>query len=77
VDVPAVIEYEESIGLSEMVDGMIMVVEAGKPSPELVKQAAESVSREKLLGVVLNRARSTAPRWLSRIVSREAPSAAS
>lgn len=74
VDMPPVLERSESALLLELVDSAILVVQAGRASREVVEEAIASIGREKVLGVVLNRSHSSAPHWLTRIVSQEAPS---
>jgi protein-tyrosine kinase len=41
--------------LSDMVDGAVLVIAAGRAPYRLVEQAVESLGRDRLLGVVLNR----------------------
>jgi Mrp family chromosome partitioning ATPase len=44
----------EPVILSEMVDGIIVVVLAGKTPREVVQRAVKDINKEKILGVVLN-----------------------
>jgi capsular exopolysaccharide synthesis family protein len=76
VDMPPVLERPESALLLELLDKVILVVQAGRASPDIIEEAVASIGREKLMGVVLNRSHSSAPHWLTRIVSQEAPSPA-
>lgn len=71
VDMPGVLERTESALILELLDKVILVVQAGRASPELVESAVASIGRERLMGVVLNRSRSSAPHWLTRIVTPE------
>jgi capsular exopolysaccharide synthesis family protein len=55
IDTPPIGLMSDARLLSEMVDGVILVVEAGKtPYPDLLR-AVESMGRDRLLGTVLNR----------------------
>jgi capsular exopolysaccharide synthesis family protein len=54
-DAPPVVPTPEPLSLSLLVDGIIIVVEAGHTPRALVQQALRALPREKILGVVLNR----------------------
>lgn len=54
-DAPPVLERSEAISLAPMMDGIIMVVEAGTTSKNEVEKAISLLPREKFLGFVLNR----------------------
>nr|NJM03769.1 AAA family ATPase [Desulfobacula sp.] len=54
-DAPPVLERSEAISLAPMMDGIIMVVEAGTTSKNEVEKAVSLLPREKFLGFVLNR----------------------
>jgi len=54
IDSPPIILTTEPIILSEMVDGVIVVVLAGKTPREVVQKAVTSINKEKILGIVLN-----------------------
>ncbi|MFO7713468.1 CpsD/CapB family tyrosine-protein kinase [Desulfosarcina sp.] len=54
VDSPPPQLTAETTALAKYVDGIIIVVRAGKTPKDLVKNLAEKLGREKLLGVVLN-----------------------
>jgi capsular exopolysaccharide synthesis family protein len=69
LDMPAILEREEAGRLVELVDGVILVIAAGKVSKAVTESGVAAIGRDKLMGVVLNRARLTAPRWMSRILS--------
>ena len=71
LDMPAILEREEAGRLVELVDGVILVVAAGKVSKEVTESGVAAIGRDKLMGVVLNRARTAAPVWLSRIISSD------
>jgi len=54
IDSPPIMLTTEPIILSEMVDGVIVVVLAGKTPREVVQKALNSIHREKIFGIVLN-----------------------
>lgn len=54
IDSPPIILTTEPTILSEMVDGVIVVVLVGKTPRELVQKAVSSINKEKILGIVLN-----------------------
>jgi len=54
IDSPPIMLTMEPIVLSEMVDGVIIVVLAGKTSRELIQRAVKGINKEKILGIVLN-----------------------
>lgn len=69
IDIPAVLEYAEAGRLLEAVDQVILVIAAGRVSRSVCTMAVATIGRDKLLGVVLNRAHISAPLWLNRILS--------
>ncbi len=54
-DAPPVLEHADAISMAPLVDGVIMVVEAGRTSKRDVQRAVDMIPREKFLGFVLNR----------------------
>ena len=54
-DAPPVLERSEAISMAPLVDGVLMVVEAGKTSKRDIKKAVELLPRDKFLGFVLNK----------------------
>ena len=54
IDAPPIMLTTEPVILSEMVDGVIVVVLAGKTPREVVQKALNSIHREKILGIVFN-----------------------
>jgi capsular exopolysaccharide synthesis family protein len=56
VDTPPVGLLSDANLLARMVDGVVMVISAGKVSYKLIKRSVDAVGRERILGVVLNRA---------------------
>ena len=54
-DAPPVLERSEAISLAPLMDGILMVVEAGVTSKKDVQKAVELLPKDKLLGFVLNK----------------------
>lgn len=71
LDMPAILEREESGRLVELVDGVVMVIQAGRSSKEVTEAGIGAIGQDRLLGVVLNRAASSAPGWVSKILATE------
>ena len=58
IDTPPVALLPDANLLAAMVDGAVMVVKAGSTSYEMVKRAVDAIGRQRVIGVVLNRAES-------------------
>lgn len=54
-DAPPVLDHSEAISMAPFMDGIIMVVEAGKSPGKDVEKALSMIPKEKFLGFVLNR----------------------
>lgn len=54
-DAPAVLERSEAISMAPMMDGIIMVVEAGVTSKQDIERAVSLLPQDKILGFVLNK----------------------
>lgn len=54
-DAPPVLERSEAISMAPIMDGIIMVVEAGRTSKRDVQKAVSLIPEEKFLGFVLNK----------------------
>ena len=54
-DVPPILGGADALAFTQMVDSVVMVVEAGKTSLNDVKKAVELIPEDKFLGFVLNR----------------------
>ncbi len=54
-DVPPVLERSEAIAMAPLMDGILMVVEAGVTSKKDVKKAVELLPKDKFIGFVLNK----------------------
>jgi Mrp family chromosome partitioning ATPase len=65
VDMPA-IQTGYAIPITRQMDANLMVVQSGVTPREVVNSALESVGRERVMGVVLNKNRVMMPRWLHK-----------
>ncbi|MBF0303920.1 MAG: AAA family ATPase, partial [Desulfamplus sp.] len=54
-DAPPVLEHAEAISMAPMVDGIIMVVEAGVTSKKDVQRSLSMLPKEKIIGLLLNK----------------------
>lgn len=54
IDSPPVLSTSEPLLLSELVDGVILVVKAGQVPKAVVRRVVNSIGREKIIGVVFN-----------------------
>ncbi len=57
-DAPPLLTSADALILSSYVDGIILVVEAGKTTVDQLKQAYELLRKKNLLGTILNKATS-------------------
>ena len=62
IDTPPVGLLSDAALLSSMTDGVVMVVKAGATPYDQVNRAVEAIGRERVMGVVLNRATEMAHR---------------
>jgi capsular exopolysaccharide synthesis family protein len=58
IDTPPVALLPDAHVLANLVDGVLLVIESGRSPLPALKKAVEAVGRDRVLGVVLNRARS-------------------
>lgn len=54
IDSPPIISTTEPILLSEMVDGILLVVLADRTPRESIQKAVKSINRQKIIGIVFN-----------------------
>ena len=54
IDSPPVLSASEPLLLSELVDGVILVVMAGQVPKPAVRRVVDSIGREKIIGIVFN-----------------------
>ncbi len=66
IDCPALKEGRDVFSLAPLVDGIILIVEAGKTRTEQICHAERSIdfARGKLIGHILNKRTFTVPNWL-------------
>ncbi|MBC8104256.1 MAG: CpsD/CapB family tyrosine-protein kinase [Cytophagales bacterium] len=69
VDMPSVASGNV-LPIAPYLDAVVMVVYAGITPKDVVTNALERLDPEKVLGVVLNRVRTTVPSWLQRRLNR-------
>jgi capsular exopolysaccharide synthesis family protein len=67
LDAPALLVNSDSVMLSDLADGAILVVRAGITPAPAVAKAIEQLDESKLRGVVLNESKSAIPGWLRRL----------
>jgi Mrp family chromosome partitioning ATPase len=68
VDLPPLLESEEAPALVEQLDGVVVVVGAGKTEAEAVAEVVELCGNIPIRGVILNRSRRSIPKWLASLV---------
>jgi protein-tyrosine kinase len=68
VDLPAV-SLDNTLPLSRHLDGVLMVVRAGVTPSDVVSRAIDTLHREKVVGVTMNRSQNALPGWLARLLS--------
>jgi len=54
IDSPPILLTTDSVLLSKMVDGIVMVIMADRTPKESVRRAIQSIDRNKIIGIVLN-----------------------
>ncbi len=62
-DAPPILTGADVLTFAPLVDQVIVVVEAGKTSMDIVKKALQFIPQEKILGLVLNRCLSAQPAY--------------
>lgn len=67
VDMPAVAS-DNALPLTRHVDGLLVVTRAGVTPRDVVNQALDSLGRDKVIGVTLNRIQAAGPAWLRKRV---------
>jgi Mrp family chromosome partitioning ATPase len=67
VDMPA-IQTGYAVPIARQMDTNLLVVQSGVTPRDVVSSAIESIGRERVMGVVLNKSRVLMPRWLHRIM---------
>jgi protein-tyrosine kinase len=65
-DLPPILVYADALAFAPLMDGIMVVVEAGKTPKESIQRCQEMLKKFKLLGFVLNKAEETsAPDYMS------------
>lgn len=62
-DTPPVLTGADAVAFARLVDGIVVVVQAGKTSIQDIRKALTLIPREKFLGFVLNRIRHKVPTY--------------
>ena len=65
VDMPAVAS-DNALPLTRHVDGLLVVARAGATPRDVVAQALDALGRDKVIGVTLNRVKTSGPAWLRK-----------
>lgn len=69
IDMPAVAS-DNALPLTRHMDGLLVVARAGATPRDVVAQALDALGRDKVIGVTLNRVKSSSPAWLRKWVAR-------
>jgi len=67
LDLASILVNSDALPVADLADGVIVIVRAGVTPTSLVNKAVKLLDESKLLGVVLNGARSSVPGWLRRL----------
>jgi Mrp family chromosome partitioning ATPase len=68
LDTPALLSNSDGLLLTDLADGVLLVVRSGVTSAAVVSKALEQIDESKLRGVVLNGVRNSTPGWLRRLM---------
>jgi Mrp family chromosome partitioning ATPase len=66
---PAVVS-DNALPLTRHMDGLLVVTRAGATPREVVVQALDALGRDKVIGVTLNRIKTSGPAWLRRRIAK-------
>ena len=69
VDMPAVAS-DNALPLTRHMDGLLVVARAGATPRDVVAQALDALGRDKVIGVTLNRVKTSGPTWLRKWVAK-------
>jgi Mrp family chromosome partitioning ATPase len=69
VDMPAVAS-DNALPLARHMDGVVMVARAGATPSDVVARGIDTIGRDRVVGLVMNRMQSSMPVWLQRYFSR-------
>ena len=66
IDSPPILLTTDSVLLSKMVDGIVMVIMADRTPKESVRRAIHSIDRNKIIGIVLNQVEKESSRYYTK-----------
>ena len=69
VDMPAVAS-DNALPLTRHMDGLLVVARAGATPRDVVVQALDALGRDKVIGVTLNRVKTSGPAWLRKRIAK-------
>ena len=69
VDMPSVAS-DNALPLTRHMDGLLVVARAGATPRDVVAQALDALGRDKVIGVTLNRVKTSGPNWLRKWVAK-------
>jgi Mrp family chromosome partitioning ATPase len=69
VDMPSVAS-DNALPLTRHMDGLLVVARAGATPRDVVAQALDALGRDKVIGVTLNRVKTSGPTWLRKWVAK-------
>lgn len=69
VDMPAVVS-DNALPLARHMDGVVMVARAGATPSDIVARGIDTIGRDRVVGLVMNRMQSSMPQWLQRYFAR-------
>ena len=69
MDMAPILPVADTRVLTNLVDGVVIVIRAGVTPREIVARAVEAVGNDRVIGVVLNGTETAMPRWLQRYFS--------
>jgi hypothetical protein len=71
LDIPAILTTSDAIALASLSSACCMVVRQGVTPVSSVRRALDDIKHLSMLGIVLNQARVTLPRWVQTLVPQE------
>ncbi len=69
MDMAPILPVADTRVLTNLVDGVVIVIRAGVTPREIVARAVDAVGNDRVIGVVLNGTETAMPRWLQRYFS--------
>ncbi len=68
VDMPPALASPDVVPLSQLVDGVAIVVRSGVTPMKMIEESIDFIGREHIRGVILNAQRSKIPQWLRKFI---------